>query len=112
MDLGEWEGLYKKQIKEHWPEIYGQWRGDRPAEFRLLSGRFPIRDVWQRAEAVWARVLGDADAAGKARGGQRGPHGDPVTLVTGHNGINQALSIEHCSVRIRPRVYSSGPNPV
>ena len=72
MDLGEWEGLYKKQIKEHWPEIYGQWRGDRPAEFRLQSGRFPIRDVWQRAEAVWARVLGDAVAAGKARGGAEG----------------------------------------
>jgi hypothetical protein len=49
VDLHEWEGLYKKQIKEHWPEIYAQWRGDHPRDFRLLSGQYPIRDLWERA---------------------------------------------------------------
>ena len=84
VDLHEWEGLLKQEIKRQWPHLYHTWRGDSPEEFRLLSGRYPIRDLWARAASVWAHVLSDA-SAGQAQARGRG------TLLVGHNGINQAL---------------------
>lgn len=103
VDLHEWEGLYKKQIKEQWPEIYEQWRGSRPADFCLL-GRYPIRDLWSRARSVWARVFSHDTAGDGTRGLGRLPSritghhahthagtGKGCTLLIAHNGINQAL---------------------
>lgn len=81
------QGLYKKEIKEQWPEIYNQWRGDSPGDFRLDSGRYPIRDLWQRAGGVWQQLLEEA----AAEGGKEPMLGTKSSLVTGHNGINQAM---------------------
>lgn len=87
VDLHEWEGLYKKKIKETWPDIYQQWRGDNPADFRLESGRYPIRDLWRRASGVWQQLLTEATE----RGGAEPLLGKKTSLLTGHNGVNQAL---------------------
>ena len=87
VDLHEWEGLYKKAIKEQWPDTYELWRGKNPEEMQLASGRYPIRDLWQRAAAVWGQLLADA-ASHQGTGGMARKR---TTLITGHNGINQAL---------------------
>ena len=87
VDLHEWEGLYKEQIKQLWPDIYSQWRGDRPRDFRLESGKYPIRELWSRAVGVWQQIL-------EAAAAEQGPQpllGKKSSLLTGHNGINQAL---------------------
>lgn len=89
VDLHEWEGMYKQKIKEKWPEIYRQWRGDSPSEFRLESGAFPIRDLWSRAGDVWQQVLSDVEA--EEGQGDRALLTSRRHLITGHNGINQAL---------------------
>jgi broad specificity phosphatase PhoE len=89
VDLHEWEGLYKQKIKEKWPGIYEQWRGDSPGDFRLESGAYPIRDLWARASRVWEQLLQEAGAEEGAE--SLALLGTKSTLVTGHNGINQAL---------------------
>ena len=88
VDLHEWEGLYKQKIRQQWPEIYSQWRGDNPADFRLESGAYPIRELWERASGVWQQILDEAAAEG---GGDMPLLGTRTSLLTGHNGINQAL---------------------
>jgi broad specificity phosphatase PhoE len=87
VDLHEWEGLYKKKIKETWPDIYNQWRGGNPAGFRLESGKYPIRDLWKRASGVWKQLLTEASG----RDGAERLLGNKTSLLTGHNGVNQAL---------------------
>lgn len=88
VDLHEWEGLYKHKIRQQWPEIYRQWRGDKPLEFRLESGAYPIKELWERASGVWQQILDEA----AAEEGSDGPLlGTKTSLMTGHNGINQAL---------------------
>ncbi|KAJ1490939.1 histidine phosphatase superfamily [Baffinella frigidus] len=83
IDLHEWEGMLKKEIQLRYPELYNQWRG---------GGSPKIRDLWARASGVWKRLLKEA-AADVAEGGGSGPGGLRArrTLVTGHNGINQAM---------------------
>jgi probable phosphoglycerate mutase len=88
VDLHEWEGLYKSKIKATWPDAYRLWRGNNPGEFRLDSGKYPIRDLWKRADGVWKQVLEEAAAEG---GGREPLLGTKTSLLTGHNGINQAL---------------------
>jgi len=87
VDLHEWEGLYKQNIKEQWPQIYSKWRGNSPADFRLESGKYPIRDLWKRAEGVWQQILQEA----ATEQGAQPLLGKKSSLLTGHNGINQAL---------------------
>ena len=106
VDLHEWEGLYKRQIKEQWPEVYRKWRGESPAEL-CLFGRYPIRDLWSRAQSVWTRVLSDAAADANPNMESKGARASSLpardagplfdaqergyTLLMAHNGINQAL---------------------
>eukprot|EP00960_Hanusia_phi_P051828 761043-Hanusia_phi.AAC.4 len=78
VDLYEWEGMLKKEIKEMYPDIYSLWRGENPRQFKLDSGKYPIRDLWKRASNVWDVLRRDA-TNGK------------TTLIVAHNGINQAL---------------------
>jgi broad specificity phosphatase PhoE len=86
VDLHEWEGLAKKDIKQRWPDLYAEYKGGNPADFRLPSGKYPIKELWKRADGVWEDLLFDADevASSTKRNGA-------ASLVFGHNGINQAL---------------------
>ena len=59
-----------------YPDIYSLWRGENPREFKLDSGKYPIRDLWKRAGKVW-EVLKKNAANGK------------TSLIVAHNGINQ-----------------------
>jgi len=87
VDMHEWEGLCKKEVKETWPEIYQQYRGDNPVDFRLPSGKYPIRDLWKRASGVWQQLHVEAsEDVGVER-----PQGKKTTLLTAHNNVNQAL---------------------
>jgi broad specificity phosphatase PhoE len=78
--------MLKKEIQLRYPEVYKQWRGDRPKDLRLDSGVYPIRDLWERADGVWQQILVEAaeDKTSRQLGGRR-------TLVAAHNGINQAM---------------------
>lgn len=93
IDLHEWEGMLKADIKEKYPEFYQQWRGDNPKEFKLASGKFPIRDLFERAKGVWTGLLEEAHAGLQEEEALQGgvTKGRVQTLVTGHNGINQAM---------------------
>mmetsp|Transcript_57757 Transcript_57757/g.118189 ORF Transcript_57757/g.118189 Transcript_57757/m.118189 type:complete len:385 (+) Transcript_57757:166-1320(+) len=92
VDLHEWEGMLKDDVKAKYPEIYQQWRGNKPKDFQLASGKYPIRDLFARARSVWTSLLEDAsedlEEAEKLQVVSKGP---VQTLVTAHNGINQAL---------------------
>jgi probable phosphoglycerate mutase len=89
VDLHEWEGLYKQQIKDQWPDLYRHWRGESPGKFRVASGKYPIRDLWARAGVVWQQLLQEAESEGGAE--SLAKIGTKRSLVIGHNGINQAL---------------------
>ena len=89
VDLHEWEGLYKQQIKDQWPDLYRHWRGESPGKFRVASGKYPIRDLWARAGVVWQQLLQEAEGEGGAE--SLAKIGTKRSLVIGHNGINQAL---------------------
>lgn len=84
IDLYEWEGLLKDEVKARYPVHYEKWRGDNAAEFQLVSGHYPVRELWTRARSVWQEVFGDL-RAGQARGQ------DCTVLMMGHNAMNQAL---------------------
>ncbi len=84
IDLYEWEGLLKDEVKSRYPSQYEKWRGDNAAEFQLESGHFPVKELWSRARSVWHKVLSDVCA--------EPVHGqDHAVLLMGHNAMNQAL---------------------
>jgi len=92
VDLHEWEGMLKADIKEKYPEIYEKWRGANAKEFQLASGRYPIRDLYERARGVWATLLNNAwEKLDEEEAISGATERRVQTLVTGHNGINQAM---------------------
>ncbi len=84
IDLYEWQGLLKEEVLSRYPSQYEKWRGDEPAEFQLVSGHTPVKELWARAELVWDKVLSDMFSEGE--------NGDGCSvLMVGHNALNQAL---------------------
>lgn len=84
IDLYEWQGMLKEDIKEQYPEAFSRWRREigGASQFKLPSGNAPIVQLWERARGVWEHVLADAEACGRS---------ELPTLLVAHNGIIQAL---------------------
>eukprot|EP00741_Cyanophora_paradoxa_P007202 tig00001085_g6968.t1 len=74
IDLREWEGLTKEEVKQRSPELYGQWSRDPVA--LSLGGRRPVVDMWHQALRAWNQIL-----ATDAR----------TVLVVAHNAVNKAM---------------------
>jgi broad specificity phosphatase PhoE len=83
IDLYEWQGLLKQEIKDRFPDEYKKWRGDFPSKFVLPSGNAPVLQLWERARGVWEHLM-------KASAKKEKFADEPVLLVA-HNAIIQAL---------------------
>jgi broad specificity phosphatase PhoE len=84
IDLYEWQGLLKEEVLSRFPSQYEKWRGEEPAEFQLVSGHNPVKELWTRAGRVWDEILNDMCSEGEG--------GDEFSvLMVGHNALNQAL---------------------
>ena len=77
IDLHEWEGRAKAELKLEQPDVYAAWQRDPLA---MLVGRHrPIVDLWRRAStSVWPAVRLEAIT-------------DGATLVVCHGSLGQAL---------------------
>ncbi|MFZ4555000.1 MAG: histidine phosphatase family protein [Pseudanabaena sp.] len=75
IDLSEWELMLASDVKEQFPEKHHDWQYQ-PDQFHL-GDRYPIRDLFTQAQALWAELL--AKYQGK------------TILLVGHSGINRAL---------------------
>mmetsp|Transcript_5637 Transcript_5637/g.9740 ORF Transcript_5637/g.9740 Transcript_5637/m.9740 type:complete len:343 (-) Transcript_5637:572-1600(-) len=76
IDLKEWEGLTKQQVKEQFPEEYEAWTFD-PLSLTLgEEGRNPIVEIWQQALEAWEDILNDEGS---------------IVLVVAHNAIIKAM---------------------
>lgn len=78
IELFEWQGELKEDIMKNSPEEYSAWVAD-PSNFNF-SGRYPARDLWERAEKAWEEMRSLESIQGQHR-----------TLIVAHNAINQAL---------------------
>ena len=54
VDLWEWEGRDKEELKAAEPERYQAWQSD-PCAFQMASGHTPVVEMWERAAAAWER---------------------------------------------------------
>eukprot|EP00904_Undaria_pinnatifida_P001664 jgi/Undpi1/11499/HiC_scaffold_30.g13796.m1 len=72
------QGELKEDIMKNSPEEYSAWVSD-PSNFNF-SGRYPARDLWERAEKAWEEMRSLESIQGQHR-----------TLIVAHNAINQAL---------------------
>jgi len=61
LDFGEWQGLYLKQVKSRFEELYAEWV-NHPERVRIPSGE-SLDDVTARALALVKRVLNRHDGA-------------------------------------------------
>jgi len=84
IDLYEWQGMLKHEIKEQFPDDYVKWRGQGASSFRLPSGNYPVVQLWSRARSVWERVLSEAEEEG-VREEEDG------SLIVAHNAVIQAM---------------------
>jgi broad specificity phosphatase PhoE len=85
IDLYEWQGLLKDEVLSRFPSQYEKWRGEEPAEFQLVSGHNPVKELWTRADHVWQEIFSDMCS-------EEGEGGDDCSiLMVGHNALNQAL---------------------
>lgn len=85
IDLYEWEGMLKQDIKVEYPEMYAQWRGAGASQLRLPSGNMPVVQLWERAREVWGRILHEGPQ-------EEGADRDQLpALVVAHNAIIQAM---------------------
>ena len=91
IDLYEWQGMLKQDIKEEYPEQYDLWRGAGASQLKLPSGNMPVVQLWDRAHEVWGRLLEAPANRRPASGGS--DEGDALLpdLVVAHNAIIQAM---------------------
>mmetsp|Transcript_50677 Transcript_50677/g.123545 ORF Transcript_50677/g.123545 Transcript_50677/m.123545 type:complete len:386 (+) Transcript_50677:260-1417(+) len=82
IDLYEWQGMLKSDIKQKFPAEYALWRGNGASNFVLPSGNAPVVQLWDRARDVWSQVLADGLDSDPSEG---------PALVVAHNGIIQAM---------------------
>ncbi|CAM9614797.1 unnamed protein product [Discosporangium mesarthrocarpum] len=78
IELFEWQGKLKDDLKNEMPEDYAMWKAD-PTNFNL-GGRYPARDLWVRARSSWEEIWSLESIKNQRK-----------TLVVAHNAINQAL---------------------
>jgi len=76
IDLYEWQGLTKDEVKEQYPDSYVLWK-EEPWELEL-SGHRVLADLFYRASCTWELLLKEATP------------GKP-TLIVAHGGFNKAL---------------------
>uniref|UniRef100_A0A7S4C0X0 Phosphoglycerate mutase n=1 Tax=Chrysotila carterae TaxID=13221 RepID=A0A7S4C0X0_CHRCT len=79
VDLWDWEGRNKADLRRERPDEYEAWKGQ-PLLFSV-SGKKPIVDLWARARNVWREIHSQVPE-------------DPSSgtiLVVCHSGIGQAL---------------------
>ncbi|KAI0496817.1 hypothetical protein KFK09_023141 [Dendrobium nobile] len=74
IDLYSFQGLLKHEGKEKFGSAYRQWQKD--AENFQIDGHYPVRELWDRAESCWSKILA---------------HEGRSVLVVAHNAVNQAL---------------------
>jgi len=80
VDVSEWEGLTFAQVKAQFPQDYHHWH--RQPQNLQLGGRYPIRDLWDRARQFWQQMpawVGEREQA------------VVNVLIVAHSGINRAL---------------------
>lgn len=90
IDLYEWQGMLKQEIKVEYPEQYSLWRGAGASQLKLPSGNMPVVQLWDRAHEVWGRLLKAPAYHYPASGGDEGGSMLP-DLVVAHNAIIQAM---------------------
>lgn len=73
--MGPWEGLYRRQIVEQFPEIYNRWYTD-PAHVHFPEGE-SLRDVSRRAESVLSDIFSR--------------HPDGYVVLTTHSVVAQTI---------------------
>mmetsp|Transcript_3129 Transcript_3129/g.4776 ORF Transcript_3129/g.4776 Transcript_3129/m.4776 type:complete len:341 (+) Transcript_3129:122-1144(+) len=76
IDLGEWEGKTKEEVIAKWPSEWKVWTETPWSTVMPLSGRNPVRDVWDQAAMAWDDILGTDDS---------------TILIVAHNAVNKAL---------------------
>ncbi|CAN6339645.1 unnamed protein product [Urochloa humidicola] len=74
--LYSFQGLLKHEGKERYGVLYKQWQKN-AANFSIY-GHYPVRELWDRAESCWERILA---------------HEGKSVLVVAHNAVNQALVV-------------------
>ncbi|WOL02269.1 2-carboxy-D-arabinitol-1-phosphatase-like [Canna indica] len=74
IDLYSFQGLLKHEGKQKFGDAYRQWQRD-AANFNI-DGHYPVRELWDRAENCWGKILA---------------HEGKSVLVVAHNAVNQAL---------------------
>ncbi|KAK8964354.1 hypothetical protein KSP40_PGU022414 [Platanthera guangdongensis] len=74
IDLYSFQGLLKHEGKEKFGIAYLQWQ--KGASNFQIDGRYPVRELWDRAESSWNKILA---------------HKGKSVLVVAHNAVNQAL---------------------
>lgn len=97
IDLPLWEGLYKQEVKDKFPEEYRFWQ-EHPHLLQMqvstpegTKQHFPVLALYEQAKQFWTEVL--------AR------HQGQTILVVAHNGINRALL--STAIAIPPDRYHS-----
>mmetsp|Transcript_18834 Transcript_18834/g.43480 ORF Transcript_18834/g.43480 Transcript_18834/m.43480 type:complete len:449 (+) Transcript_18834:112-1458(+) len=85
IDLYEWQGMLKHDIKTEFPDDFAKWRGAGAATFRLPSGNYPVVQLWARARKVWERLLAGAEETSEVGGDGDG------SLIVAHNAVIQAM---------------------
>uniref|UniRef100_A0A7S3VJ79 Phosphoglycerate mutase (2,3-diphosphoglycerate-dependent) n=1 Tax=Dunaliella tertiolecta TaxID=3047 RepID=A0A7S3VJ79_DUNTE len=76
IDLYDFQGMLKTEVKQQYPAEREAWQ-TAPNDF-VLSGHFPVKELWYRASLAWQRILAEPADADRL-------------LVVAHNNTNQGL---------------------
>ncbi|KAF5828703.1 histidine phosphatase superfamily [Dunaliella salina] len=76
IDLYNFQGMLKTEVKKQYPAEREAWQ-TAPNDF-VLSGHYPVKELWYRASLAWQRILTEPADADRL-------------LVVAHNNTNQGL---------------------